>query len=128
MQEGTTIKYLGDYLGSNLEESVHQTVLKRLGIAKKSITDIRTVIEDKRAEHIGGFNVAIDIWEAAVIPMLFNNADTWVNMQRKTIKVLDGMFTTFYRSMFSQLLLAISHTYACQHYPQKTANVHFPSG
>ena len=100
MKESQTIKYLGDSLCSTLEDSVHQTVLKRVGIAKKSIIDIRTVVEDKRAEHIGGFNVAMDIWEAAVIPMLFNNADTWTNVQKKTIKVLDDIFTTFYRCMF----------------------------
>ena len=100
MKEGETIKYLGDSLSSTLEESVHQTVLKRVGIVKKTIIDIRTVIEDKRAEQLGGFNVAMDIWEAAVIPMLFNNADTWTNIQKKTEKVLDDIFITFYKSMF----------------------------
>ena len=83
MKEVKTLKYLGDNLCSTIEESIHQTVLKRIGIAKKSISEIRAVIEDKRAKHIGGFNVALEIWDAAIVPMLLNNAETWISINKK---------------------------------------------
>ena len=50
MKEVSSLRYLGDFLCATLEESVHQTVLHRVGIAKKSIFDRRSIIEDKRAE------------------------------------------------------------------------------
>ena len=100
MLEVTCLKYLGDFLGSTLEASVHQTVLKRVGIVKKSIQDIRAIIEDKRANSVGGFNVAIQIWESAILPMYLNNAETWFNISKKTVKILEDTFNTFYRCMF----------------------------
>ena len=84
MNELTSVRYLGDFLCATLEESVHKTVLHRIGIAKKSIFDIRSTIEDKRAECLGGFNLALDIWTAAVESMLWNNAETWTPVQKKT--------------------------------------------
>ena len=76
------MKYLGDYISHSLEESVHQTVMRRLGVAKQAIYEIRTVIEDRRASHIGGINIAFEIWEASVLPMLFFNGGTWTNVQK----------------------------------------------
>ena len=100
MSEVTSLKYLGDFLGSTLESSVHQTVLKRVGIVKKSIHDIRAIIEDQRASSVGGFNVAIQIWESAILPMFLNNAEAWFQISKKTVKILDDTFNTFYRCMF----------------------------
>ena len=81
MKEVTTVRYLGDFLCATLEESVHKTVLHRVGIAKKSIFDIRSIIEDKQAECLGGSNLALDIWTAAVESMLWPNAETWTQVQ-----------------------------------------------
>ena len=46
MVEAKQIKYLGDFLTNDLSDSVHQTVMKRIGLAKKTILEIRSVIED----------------------------------------------------------------------------------
>ena len=43
MKETETLKYLGDYLLSDLGDSVHVTVLKRVNAVKQTILDIRTV-------------------------------------------------------------------------------------
>ena len=48
MKEVKVVKYLGDYLCQDLEESVHQTVVKRLGLAKHAAYELRTIIEDTR--------------------------------------------------------------------------------
>ena len=53
MEETNSLKYLGDFISHDLEDSVHQTVLKRAGVVRKTIIDIRTVIEDVRAEKLG---------------------------------------------------------------------------
>ena len=41
MKETKALKYLGDFLSYDLEDSIHQTVLKRIGIAKHTINEIR---------------------------------------------------------------------------------------
>ena len=40
LKEVNTIKYLGECISFSLEESVHQTLIKRIGIAKKSSFEI----------------------------------------------------------------------------------------
>ena len=52
MLEMKALKYLGDYLTESLDDSVHQTVLKRVGIVKHTIVEIRAVIEDSRAHRL----------------------------------------------------------------------------
>ena len=67
---------------------------------KQSIFEIRAIIEDSRASEIGGMNLAFEIWEAAVIPMLFYNSGSWTNISGKTMKVLNNIFNSFYRVIF----------------------------
>ena len=100
MKEAKVLKYLGENLSFDLKDSVHQTVLKRIGVAKKTIYEIRAVIEDSRAEKLGAIGLAFDIWEMALIPMITNNAGTWINMSRKTIKVLDNLFHSFCQTIY----------------------------
>ena len=70
MKEVTVLKYLGDQISINLVESVHQTVLKRVSLAKHLIYEIRTVVEDTRANSLGALNVAFTIWNSGIIPMI----------------------------------------------------------
>ena len=98
MKETKALKYLGDFISVDASESVHQTVLKRIPIAKQAIHEIRMIVEDVRADKIGGINVAFTIWEASVLPMLLYNGETW-NPKEKT-KILRGIFDEFFRSIF----------------------------
>ena len=100
MKETKAIKYLGDYLTSNLEDSVHYTVSKRIGIAKLAVYDIRHVLEDKRSSRVGGFSIALDIWQMAIEPMLLFNCETWQNIPKKTLKALNDLYSHFYRCIF----------------------------
>ena len=77
------IKYLGDYLTYSLENSVHETVVKRAAVAKRAIYEIRTVIEDTRAEMFGAVNLAFDIWETSVLSMVLFNSESWTSMSKK---------------------------------------------
>ena len=92
MKEVKVLKFLGDHISYNLEDSVHQNVLKRIGIAKYAIMEIRTVIEDTRADKLGSLNVAFNIFELAIVPMVCYNCEAWMCIGRKTIKVLDELF------------------------------------
>ena len=100
MKEVNSFKLLGDYIGVNLEESVHETVVKRSKVAKHAIYEIRLIIEDSRATKLGGINVAFAIWEQAVLSMLLYNSESWTNIPKKTLKILNDLFCTFFRCIF----------------------------
>ena len=100
MIEVKVIKFLGDYISFELQDSVYKTVLKRMGLARQAMYEIRAVVEDTRASHLGGINVALSLWEGAVVPMLLYNADTWGIISNKTWKLLNSVFNDFYRCLF----------------------------
>ena len=91
MTEVKVMKYLGDYVSVSNEESVHETIVKRLGIAKQSISEIKAVVEDVRAEHIGGINLAFSLWDGAVSSMLLHNAESWCKMKPKPLKMFNSL-------------------------------------
>ena len=100
MKEAKAIKLLGDLISINLEESVHQTVMKRAGVVKHAIFEVRTVIEDTRANSLGALDVAFNIWNSGILAMLLYNSETWINISKKTIRVLDSLFHSFCQSIF----------------------------
>ena len=100
MQETNMLKYLGDYLTFDLEDSVHQTVTNRVGVAKKAILDIRTVIEDTRANKLGALSLAYELWTQSVSPMLYTNSESWISVSKKTLKILDGLFQDLSQKMW----------------------------
>ena len=68
----------------------------------RTVFEIRTVIDDFRSQVAGGLTAGMDIWEMAVLPMLLNNADCWMNITTKTIEELDKL-----QLMFLRCLLAV---------------------
>ena len=100
MKEVTVIKFLGDLVSNSAEESVHQTVTKRIGIAKQAVFEIRSVIEDRRAQSIGGINLAFEIFNASVLGMLLHNCETWDSIPKKTMKILNDLYLLFFRTIF----------------------------
>ena len=83
MKEVQELKYLGNFISSNLLESVHRTIIKRIGIAKHTVIEIRNIIEDARATKLRGMNVAFYIFRAAVLSMLLHNAETFYDVSKK---------------------------------------------
>ena len=100
MKQVKLLKYLGDFLHSELSEAVHQTVLKRVNVATMTIYEIRAVVEDRRAKCLGGINVGISIFTSSVIPMIFYNSETWSCMKKKTFKLLTEFICRFFRCIF----------------------------
>ena len=100
MKEVEEVKYLGEMISINNDESVHKTVLKRIGLAKRSVIEIRSIVEDSRAVRLGGINVAFQLFESVVLSSIFYNSETWDFTPKKTIKVLDNFFNFFFRKIF----------------------------
>ena len=63
--------------------SVNNTINNRIGLAKHSIYEIRAIVEDTRATRLGGINVALDIFNAAIVPRILHNGETWYNIPKK---------------------------------------------
>ena len=74
MKQVVSEKYLGCWLAATTADSVSTTVNKRIGAATKAIFEARTIVEDSRADLIGGLTLAFQIWEASIIPNLLFGA------------------------------------------------------
>ena len=100
MKEEEATKYLGDFITVSLEESIHETVTKRIGLARHSIYELRNIIEDTRAEKIGGINLAFEIFDSSIVSSLLLNCETWYHIQKKTIRVINSFISSFYNCIF----------------------------
>ena len=91
-------KYLGDVLHQGgCAASVLATVMDREGKVKAAMLEAAAIVDDFRAQCVGGFMVAIDLWELAIIPTLLNNAGTWTNIDEKTEDRLEELQLFFVR-------------------------------
>ena len=90
-------KYLGMILAANTTDSIHETVKKRVGFANQSVFEIRSVVDDARAEAVGRLSVGFTIWETAVIPALLHASEVWINLSKKSLKLLDKVQLKYLR-------------------------------
>ena len=102
MKEKVSDKYLGDYVHSlGTQASVHCTISNRSGRISTSIKETRAVIDDCRVNTVGGLVAGIDIWELAILPSLMNNCQTWINIGKDSIDMLEGLQNKLYRTLLS---------------------------
>ena len=93
-------KYLGDYFScEGLAHSVFTTVVKRKPQAMMSIFELKAIIEDCRANAVGGLEAGIDIWQLSIVPFLLKNSETWIEIQKKTLDLLDNIQLLFLRCL-----------------------------
>ena len=95
-------RYLGEYIGSSLSESVFETVKRRQGLIYRLISEIKVTIEDCRSNSLGGILVGLDIWKIACEPYLFNNCQCWVSIPKKAINLLSHLQNSMFRALFQQ--------------------------
>ena len=88
-----------------LAESVLATVLKRKGQVVSSILETKAFIEDCRSNIVGGITAGLEIWELAILSHLLNNSETWTEIKKSTIDMLDDL-----QYMFMRYLLATPRT------------------
>ena len=100
MKQVKNNKYLGCLLAATVSESVSDTVSSRSGIAKRAVYEIRTIIEDSRANYLGAIEVGLRLWEVSIIPMLLFSSEVWTHIPAKTMKQLDDISNLFLRNLF----------------------------
>ena len=91
-------KWLGQILsGEGLGDSVLQTVISREGKIRGACLEIALIINDWRAQNIGGMDTALMLWETCCIPSMIHGAGTWVQMNKNTEKRLNTLQCWFVR-------------------------------
>ena len=89
-------KWLGELFHMDgLGASVEATVKERLGKIKAAIREAVSIVEDFRMQMVGGAMAAFDLWEAAILPALMYNSETWVDITTKTVETLDNIQNYF---------------------------------
>ena len=80
-------KYLGEEIGPTLSESVYKTIIKRQGLVKRLICEIKVTIEDCRSKVVGGLVTGLEIYWLTVCPFLYYNCQIWIDLLTKALKV-----------------------------------------
>ena len=102
MKQKEKEKYLGDYLhGGGLAASARATVEARAKALRSGAVEVRAVVEDCRSRCLGGLEVGLEIFEMAYIPALLNNAQTWIDIDKKTIEKLEDIQDNFLRILLA---------------------------
>ena len=90
-----------EVFSKNLSESVHETAKRRIGLISQSIFEIQSVVDDHRAEALGGLSLAFSLWEQASVTSLLQGSEMWVNIKKKTLKLLDKVQLKYLRVCLS---------------------------
>ena len=92
---------LGEEIYINCKESISATIRKRIGIVKKSILEIKSIVEDARSSVPGGILTGLTLWESCVIPFMMNNSSTWMEMKRNDIDKLCKLQNYFLNTLLN---------------------------
>ena len=90
-------KYPGDVLAGSLRMSVLATIQDREPKVKAAMIETKHLVEDFRAQAIGGLVTGLDMWEAAILPTLLYNCSTWVEMGKEAVEELEELQLTYLR-------------------------------
>ena len=84
-----------------MSESVTLTLAERIGLVKKSIVEIVSIVEDCRSKTVGGIKTGLLLWETCVIPFLTYNAGSWLQMKKGNFNTLWKLENSFYNSLLA---------------------------
>ena len=91
-------KWLGDMFHQDgLAASVLATVKEREAKIKGACYEVAAIVEDWRAQSMGGFQCALDMFQLAIIPSLLYNASTWVEINSEAEELLENLQLFFVR-------------------------------
>ena len=91
--------YLGEELGFSASESITLTINKRIGLAKRAINDIITIVEDSRSKMSGSIKTGLLLWNTCVLPFLLNNSSTWLEMRKNDTSRLEKLQNFFFNRL-----------------------------
>ena len=91
-------KWLGQQIAAGgLTDSVAETVNAKEGKIKAACLEIANIVNDWRAEEVGGLESAIILWEACIIPSLLHSCSTWMQISKTTENKLNKLQRWFVR-------------------------------
>ena len=97
-KEKTEDKWLGQIISSlGLGASVAQTVATKEGKIRGACLEIAIIVNDWRAQTVGGMETALMLWEACCIPSMLHGAGTWVQISTATENKLNALQVWFLR-------------------------------
>ena len=94
--------WLGEEIGGSLSDCITLTLNKRIPLIRKSIMEIKHVIEDCRSMIIGGIQTGMLLWNSCLDPLLFNNSSTWIQISNNDINRLFKI-----QNLFLNMLLGV---------------------
>ena len=95
-------KYLGEIFHSeSLDRSVLETIKARSGKINAVSREIKAIIEDYRADVVGGALCGLELWRLCVLPSLLASCGTWVEASPATIEVAEQLQLNFLRQLFN---------------------------
>jgi hypothetical protein len=97
-KEKVVDKWLGDMfhqdgLSASVRATIEEREAKIIGACYKAVA----IVKDWRAQVIGGFHSAIDLFEMAILPTLVYNAETWIGITKESEEKLENLQLLFLR-------------------------------
>ena len=81
------------------DQSVVTTVKKRYDKAMAAVLDIKCIVEDVRANVVGAIQTGLEIFNLSVIPFILHNSETWDNIPREAMDMLEKILLSFLRML-----------------------------
>ena len=70
------------------QDGLPASVLSTVKI-KGACYEVAAIVEDWRAQSVGGFRCVIDLFQLAIIPSLLYNSETWVQIPGEAEEILE---------------------------------------
>ena len=80
-----------------MADSVDKTVMARWGKIRAASMEIAQIINDWRAQAVGGMESALMLWDACCIPSLLHGSGTWTEITGQTVDKLNSLQRWFIR-------------------------------
>jgi hypothetical protein len=97
-KETESDKWLGQYLSAGgLGDSVMKTIAAKEGKIRGACLEIANIVEDWRAQAVGGIDSALILWEACCVPSILSGAGTWTEITPAAVKRLEALQHWFLR-------------------------------
>ena len=101
LKEKDKDKYLGEIFHSEgLARSALETIKARSGKIKAVSYEIKAIMEDYRAEVVGGALCGLELWQLCALPSLLSSCSTWLDITPEAIEEAEQLQLDFLRLLF----------------------------
>ena len=104
LKEKESDKYLGEIFHSaGLARSALETIKARAGKIKAVSYEIKSIMEDYRAEVVGGALCGIELWQLCALPSLLSSCSTWFEISPEAVELAEQIQLDFLWTLFKVL-------------------------